>query len=179
MERKEKTGQIFRYLLYTALVCSLVLGVTYARYRSSAAGTGTASVAVVALNSTADLSSELTKMTPGKNVTVPVSVSNVKEGKTSEVTQDYSIIVQTTGNLPLEFTLSPKNKNADGTYVSTVASPQSDNHSITWSGGQMKHSIITTHEYSLTVKWEDAEKDSAYADEIDKITLTVDAKQTQ
>ena len=43
----------------------------------------------------------------------------------------------------------------------------------------MPHSDIVTHDYTLSVKWTESEKDSAYADEIDKITLAVDAEQTQ
>lgn len=181
MKDREKRRRILSYVLYLTLACVLVLGITYARYRSTVTGTGTASVARVALNSTADLSEDLKGMQPGESVKIDVAVSNVEEGNlTSEVTQDYSITVETTGNLPLKFTLVKKNSTAEGSYVKLdTPTVESNGNSTTWPGGQMPHSVITTHDYVLTVQWPNDSKSDDYADEIDYITLTVDAKQRQ
>ena len=116
-------------------------------------------------------------MTPGDSRNIDISVSNVKDGRTSEVTQDYSIIINTTGNLPLVYELAQKNSTGAGTYVTTSTIPKSDGNSRAWSGGQMPHSENTVHEYTLTVKWPTNSTDASYADEIDKVTLTVDSKQ--
>lgn len=180
MEDKQNKRRIISYLLCFTLACLVVLGVTYARYKSSVSGTGTATTAKVALNSKADLSNALKNMKPGESRLIDVSVSNKNpsDGKISEVTQDYTITVKTTGNLPLEFRLTAKNFNAAGIYVNQDSPDKGDN-SVVWSGGQMPHSDIVTHDYTLSVKWTESEKDSAYADEIDKITLAVDAEQTQ
>ena len=179
MDRNQNKRRAASYLLCFTMACTLVLGITYARYRSSVTGTGKASVARVALDSKADLSSILQRMTPGDSRNIDISVSNVKDGRTSEVTQDYSIIINTTGNLPLVYELAQKNSTGAGTYVTTSTIPKSDGNSRAWSGGQMPHSENTVDEYTLTVKWPTNSTDASYADEIDKVTLTVDSKQTQ
>lgn len=180
MEDKQNKRRIISYLLCFTLACLVVLGVTYARYKSSVSGIGTATTAKVALNSSADLSNVLKNMKPGESRDIDVSVSNqnLSENKVSEVTQDYTITVKTTGNLPLEFSLREKNLNGEGAYVKQDPL-NNGNNSVVWSGGQMPHSEIVTHDYTLSVKWTESNKDSAYADEIDKITLAVDAEQTQ
>ena len=172
MDRNQNKRRAASYLLCFTMACTLVLGITYARYRSSVTGTGTASVARVALDSKADLSSILQRMTPGDSRNIDISVSNVKDGRTSEVTQDYSIIINTTGNLPLVYELAQKNSTGAGTYVTTSTIPKSD-------GNSRACSENTVHEYTLTVKWPTNSTDASYADEIDKVTLTVDSKQTQ
>lgn len=180
MKEKQSKHRRNSYLLYFILACALVLGVTFARYKSEVSGKATGTVAKVALNSTVDLSSGLKNMKPGESRGIDVSVSNQKEdGTVSDVTQDYTITVRTTGNLPLEFTLAPKNKNGDGTYVSDNPAPGSGGNPTVWPDGQMPHSKPVRHEYTLTVKWKDGATDAKYADEIDKITLEVDASQTQ
>ena len=46
-------------------------------------------------------------------------------------------------------------------------------------GGFLPHTEETTHSYELTVSWPNDEKNEfVYADEIDLVTVTVDAKQT-
>lgn len=180
MDTRQKKKQILSYVLYLTLACVLIIGLTYARYRSTVTGTATAAVAKVDLNSKADLSDKLTSLTtPGNFVDIDVTVSNSKETSVSEVTQDYTIKVETTGNLPLEFTLTKKNPDAEGQYVSTEASSDDTENSKVWSGGQMPHSKVTEHTYVLNVKWKDTGKDAKYAFEIEKVTLTVDAKQAQ
>ena len=58
---------------------------------------------------------------PGDKKTYIFEVTNTENGVTSEVGQDYSIIVETTGNLPLDFALTYDNSNPDhqGLFVNT------------------------------------------------------------
>lgn len=178
MEDKQKRRQMCRYLLCLGLVCALGLGLTYARYSSAITGTGKATVAKVTLDSKADLSNVLQGMTPGAECTVSLMVSNAKDSNMSEITQEYSVIVKTTGNLPLEFTLENSGSAGEETYVNPESATD-ENNSRTWSGGRMPHSKKVTHNYTLKVRWPEEKKDATYADEIDKVTLTIDAKQAQ
>lgn len=180
MKKEHNKSRIISYLLCFIAACSVVLGVTFARYKSTILGTGKAFAAKTALNSTADLSKQLKNMKPGQSTAVDIFISNLDaaDNKISEVTQDYSIAVKTTGNLPLEFTLVPKNNNGKGSYVDPDPSTGGSNL-ILWENGKMPHSEAAEHVYTLTVKWKDTETDAKYADEIDKITLSVDARQTQ
>ena len=67
--------RIICYLFCFILVCTAVLGITYARYRTEVAGAAAASTADVALNSSIDLSSALKKMVPGEKREILCSVT--------------------------------------------------------------------------------------------------------
>lgn len=172
--------RVVAYLLYFSLACTLVLGVTYARYSSAITGTGSAHVAAVELelNEPLDLSEQLQGMTPGTERKLSFEISNAKGTSVSQVAQDYSITVNTTGSLPLIFTLAHSDSTTAGTYADTPSNAEGQ-PVWTWSGGALPHSEEITHTYSLTVTWPAEQADAHYADEIDLVTLTVDAKQAQ
>lgn len=144
--------------------------------------TGSAQAAAVAMNSTIDLTEKLSELKPGNTKTITFAVNNYKEaGKISEVSQDYSITVTTTGNLPLQYELSledetQKDSVITGNYVKWET-PSQESFSTIWNGGYLPHSVEEEHTYVLAVTWPGDENQDSYADEIDLITLTVDAKQ--
>ena len=96
--------------------------------------------------------------------------------------QDYSIIVETTGNLPLDFALTYDNSNPDhqGLFVNT-----GENGTLTFNGrmaavrgGRLPHSVSAIHTYTLAVSWPEDKAGTEYTDEIDLVTLTVSSEQT-
>ena len=101
MKKHLAAGRIICYLLFLTVVCTLVFRAAYSRFYSQAAGAGTANIAEVALNSQIDLSDKVNGMVPGDTRDIVIQVSNQKDGVISEVTQSYTITVETTGNLPL------------------------------------------------------------------------------
>lgn len=173
--RKQLTkGRIVCYMLYFLLVCTLVLGVTYARYTSVVTGTGAAHVAAMEMNTSLDLTDKLQGMAPGEERTISFAVNNAQDGRVSEVAQEYSLAVTTTGNLPLTFVLSPQEIAAGEAY----ATQQADPAMWAWSGGKLPHTQATAHRYILTVTWPAEKADENYAGEIEWVSLTVEAKQT-
>lgn len=182
MSKHLTTGRIARYLICLALACVAVLGVTYARYYQEVQGQGSASVATVALGlgsgtGALDLTPQLQGMYPGDSCTVKFAVKNAQDGAVSEVALEYSIAIETTGNLPLTYTLVAKSGANDSKGYATTPSESS---SLTWTGGELPYGPAdagTSHLYELTVAWPDDERDEALADEIDLVTLTVDAQQ--
>lgn len=182
MKKNLTKGRIISYIIYLALACTLVFGITYARYSSKVTGNVTAKTASVEMNSTIDLSKQLEEMTPGSSKKIEFKVTNKKEENVSEVGQEYSITIDTTGNLPLTYTIdSDVAAPASGNYVTAVKEASGEtNHK--WTGGVLPYSADgVTHKYVLTVKWTESgdEDNSAYSDEIDQVTLTVDAKQIE
>lgn len=176
MSKHLTTGRVVRYLLLLTVVCAVVLGVTFARYATTVQGQGSADVAAVALGLTGgsgavDLTSQLEGMKPGDTRTVNFKVTNASDRTTSEVTQAYSVSIETTGNLPLEFSLASTSA-SKGTAATT-------NSDLTWAGGELPYGSNVTHSYTLTVEWPNAKVDSALAYEIDRVVLKVDAQQTQ
>lgn len=177
--RKHLTkGRIIAYLLYLAMACTALLGVTYARYQSTVTGTGTAQTAAMEMNmnTTIDMSEQLRGLKPGETKEIVFEVSNKKAAEVSEVAQDYTISVMTTGNLPLTYQLTPEGDKGMGSFAEALAGSQKD--SQVWTGGFLP-AAETAHQYRMTVAWPGADADERYAGEIDLVTLTVDAKQRE
>lgn len=161
------------WLVYAIVVAALVSTTTLSRYMTTVTGTGTASVASVALGGTFNI--DVSNMIPGMSKGVSFNVTNEKDGAVSDVVQDYTIIVTTTGNLPLSFTLTTA-ATPSTDYALTLVQ---DGNTYTWSGGRLPHTTETTHSYTLTAVWPANATDPKYAREVDAVTLTVNAQQAQ
>lgn len=175
MKKHLTLGRLAGYLLYLSLAGTLFFGVTYARYSSTVTGTGTAEVAALEMNTTLDLTGRLQGLAPGEKRTVGFEVTNFLETSVSEVSQEYSVTVTTTGNLPLTFELTPSKTEAEGTFADA---PSGASSTVTWKGGSLPYGAATTHTYTLTVTLPSGQA-ASYADEIDLVTLTINAQQTK
>lgn len=174
-EQRKANNRLWVFLLYLALVTSLILSVTLARYSSGASGTGTVSVAAMAGDASSTLQMSLDGMTPGgEERTLEFQVVNFTADAVSEVALDYQITVETTGNLPLVFTLTAdagENRVSGGTILDGVKSQ-------TLTGGAFPLSELgQTHTYTLTASWPERLNNDGYSQEIDLVTVQVEAKQ--
>ncbi len=174
-EQRKTHNRLWVFLLYLALVTSLILSVTLARYSSGAEGTGTATVAAMAGDASSTLRMSLDGMTPGgEDRTLEFQVVNFTADAVSEVALDYRITVETTGNLPLVFTLAAdegENRVAGGTILNGVKSE-------TLTGGAFPlREAGQTHTYTLTAGWPETVNDGGYSREIDLVTVNVEARQ--
>ena len=159
-----KTG-IAGYGLLLAAASISVWSFSYARFTAQENGMASATVAAWGSgSSTIDIN--VSGLRPGDKKTYIFEVTNTENGVTSEVGQDYSIIVETTGNLPL--------------YVNT-----GENGTLTFNGGmaavrggRLPHSVSAIHTYTLAVSWPEDKAGTEYTDEIDLVTLTVSSEQT-
>jgi len=195
--QRKKHSRLWVYLLYLGLVTSLILSVTLARYAGSAGGTGTASVAALALEPE-PITMSLDGLLPGGEKSLEFQVVNfIKDKAVSEVALDYEITVKTTGNLPLAFDLTAEaltGANAAGTTVDTGPMLQDDGKTQVLENGGRAQTVKngwfplveneTTHAleeqahvYKLTVTWPEEKGDAKYADEIELVTVTVTAAQ--
>lgn len=182
MKKNLTKGRIISYIIYLALACTLVFGITYARYSSKVTGNVTAKTASVEMNSTINLTDQLGGMTPGSSKKIEFEVTNKKERNVSEVGQEYSITIDTTGNLPLTYTIAGDSAAPASEKYVTAVEESSGETNYKWTGGVLPYSADgITHTYTLTVTWPKSgdEDNSAYSDEIDQVTLTVDAKQIE
>lgn len=173
MRKHLTTGRIAGYLMCLTAVCSVVIGVTYARYASSVGGTATAAVAAVELGGRTEQPIDLSGMRPGDHRAVSFQVVNFSGDTISETAQDYTITIKTAGNLPLDFTLTADDAAAPARKLEGAAGRWS-----TALAGSLPAGISTTHSYTLSIAWPAAQAEAAYADEIDAVTLIVDAVQT-
>lgn len=168
--RKRKRSRRLAWLIYAVVVTALISATTLSRYMTTVTGTGTAAVAHVALGGSHTI--DVSGMQPGETRTVSFSVTNAKDGVISDVAQDYTVSVATTGNLPLTFALATGNGDTNANHALTQGDTANS-----WSGGSLPPTTSTTHNYTLTVTWPGSENDPKYAREVDAVTLTVDAVQ--
>ena len=182
MKRQRSKSRIIGYLLLLAVGSLGVMSATYARYLFQADGEGTVAVAVWGTDATiTPLSVDVSDLVPGKEKAYTFQVTNTRDGKTSQVAQEYSFVVETTGNLPLVFDIlaglsSPA---GSGTTITEQRLHFSTDGKAELTGGSLPHTTSVTHTYTMKVSWPDdaGSKRAEYADEIDLVTLTVKADQ--
>lgn len=182
---RKKHSRLWVYLLYLGLVTSLILSVTLAKYVSTAEGTGTATVAAMA-GGGEPIQMVLDDMYPGQTKTLKFMVVNYTNDTVSEVAMDYTIKVETTGNLPLTFQLTAEKAAGTSSEGTTVAAGEitADQIGQPLTGGffplvagEDGTLAKQEHVYTLTATWPEENNNVDYADEIDLVTITVEASQ--
>lgn len=181
MKKQLTKSRIIGYLLLLTIASLGVLSATYARYVSQVSGAATATVAAWGSDAVLEpLNIDISGLTPGKSEEYTFQVTNQKDGNVSQVAQEYSFLLETTGNLPLAFTLTSEGtiSAGEGSPVSgTTGGGLSMNSGQELTGGILPHTNKVVHTYKLTVSWPESSNQSDYADEIDLVTLTVKAEQ--
>ena len=179
MSRTFSKSRILSYLFLLTAATMMILGLSYAKYTREVKGTAAATVAVWGSESTSE-NIDITGLKPGDSKTFTLKVTNTMNNKVSEVTQDYTITLKITNNLPLTYTISGvSDPSSIGTLINIPNSLDLTDGSITLTGGSLPHTNTVTHTYTITVAWPIDENNKELADEIDAITLTVNAKQKQ
>lgn len=200
MKKNLTKSRLMGYLLLLTAASFGVISMSYARYTSQVTRTGTATVALWGSDATIEqkVPIDVDGLTPGGSQSFDFMITNTKEGKISQVAQEYSIKVETTGNLPLEFTLAPTDPTDSAPNGSSFVNAGTDGklelnskNTAEATGGSLPHTDSVTHNYTLTVEWPTPTTaangsgtgsiggidDAKYADEIDLVTLTVSAVQ--
>ncbi|MCH1942555.1 hypothetical protein [Holdemania massiliensis] len=184
MKKHLTKARIISYGCYFLLACTLVLGATYARFNREITGSAAGKTADVLMDVTVkDITDQLKGIASENPVEIEFSVVNFKkeEGiqKISEVAQDYTITVETTGNLPLNFALSTVGSTSTpNDYIKTFQVSQSNPTQWVGTGGQLPTGKAVTHMYQLSVSWNGVDYEK-YLDEIDRVLLIIEAKQVQ
>lgn len=179
MKKNLTKVHLIGYALLLIIISFSVLSITYSRYLSKINGNVVASVAVWNSDVSGDLIVDTSGLSPGKSKNYTFKITNTKEGKISEISQEYKIRLETTKNLPLIFTLTGTNEKNNGQLITKQDGILivDENGKATSGAGILPHSAEAVHSYTLDVTWDSNQPQSEYADEIDMITLTVEAKQ--
>lgn len=181
-EKSNKRGLV-RWLVFAVVVTALISTTTLSRYMTTITGHATATVASVDMNVAESaarmMSFDISGLKPGGQMTYTFNICNFSGNKASEVTMDYLIRILSTGNLPLSFSLEAAGADTeDSKMAGALQMSSGESGWITASAGRLPHSVKTTHMYTLTVTWPSEANDAKYANEIDSITIHVDAQQS-
>ena len=182
-ERMEK-GVLYTaaVLLCLVLASFWMMGNIYARYSSTASGSDSARVAIFGHDQSISLTAGtgMTNLKPGDSKTYTVEVANYKTGTTSEVALRYDLEIVTTGNLPLQYTVSKKaaSESLGSTQIGSFEETTTD-VSKTFSDGNMHFEAGKQESavYTIEVVWPKDKADASYAGIPDDITVNVNVVQ--
>lgn len=148
-------------LAYLLVVLFVLIPTTLSSYVSTTSGEDSVRVARMSLDS--EIVFSVKQIHPGETVTLDFVLS----GEASEVTQEYSLLMSCTQNLPLSYSLSCEP--TEGRPVQGSIQPGQ-----TYSG-ELKHG--EEHVYSLVIYWDASKTAYQYANEFDYITITTQSVQ--
>lgn len=187
MKWKGKKPRLLRYLMLLALATSLIASGTLAKYTTEVYGGLSVQVASFAAEGTADFTVHLENVSPSPESfgTIRFAVRNYEQEQNSQVQLNYTIKVETTGNLPLTFTLQkidePETEDPNNRFAGPLT--QTAGETTVWeaSGGVLPaveaDSDKTQHEYVLSAAWITGKTSEDYSHEIDMVTVTVTTQQ--
>lgn len=168
--------RVAAFLLVAALATACVVGGTLARYTAGDTSSDSARVAIFGHSEFINMETDWTAgLVPGITRTYDLAVTNGDDDRTSEVAQRYSIVLTTSGNLPLTYTLAP----ADGSAVlgSFTESATTATHTFSSDSMAFAASQQSSHEYKLTVNWPAEKNDASLAGVPDFIQIDIDVEQ--
>lgn len=159
--------------LCLAAICLASIGVSFAKYNSEANAHDSANAALFSPLLSSDENIDVSGIKkPGDVVEKTFQVHNSSDGKPSEVTMKYKIILKTTGNLPLTFTLLDGGGNSvavwdcNGTSGKREYTYQTD--ALCFNAETSEH-----HDYKLKVEWQGDRKDARFSGMTDAVYLSV------
>lgn len=154
----------FKWVIIPVLfLCALVIfslsGISYAKYYDEFKDDNSANVAVMANDVVIDYTLSELNLFPGAEISLPVNITNVKNGNIAEVNQQYTLTVETTNNIPL-----------------TCVFLNSNNQEVTPTG-QFNAGIEQIHKYTIKILWDSSYNDYNYSNEIEVVRVIVHSTQ--
>lgn len=181
-EKPKKHAVKLRYLIYLVLVTTVISSTTLARFatRESVSVGATIAAFVSGTNLSLDLGAQ-GALAPGETKTIYFSVTNSENGKICEVPVEYEMQIETTGNLPLQFSLTGQKVSGE-TDDSLSALVGSLDATLCAKGGKLPSARIggeTIHRYTLNLSWPQNKKAQEYSQEIDHLSVRIKTKQAK
>lgn len=165
------------YLIYLALISLMVTGISFSRFSTVIHNSGPENIAIPdiefstwIMNQQAD-SLNLEGMKPGASKTITIWVKNQDdEGHVSGYNQSFTLELETTGNLPLQYSLTKDS--------SPVSLSQPDSNRYVSAAQEFTANVAATKSYLLAISWPASSKSYTDKDEIDYLQIRLRAVQS-
>ncbi len=166
--------RIAALLVCLVLITTYLLSGAYSKFYNTASGGDSARVARFSPEFTFTVINVENRL-PGYSAEIPFTVQNTSNENPSEVAMKYKIVLKTTGNIPLTFTL----KNSEGTALQTRNCDGKSGECVYEYDPLRVFSVGTNEEdnYSLKIKWENTKKDAKFSGMTDAVYLSVGFEQ--
>ena len=182
MRRAKQKKHIFklRYLAYLALVTTVIGSTTLARYAMEGGATMGAAIAIFTsgVQKTLDLGTQ-GALAPGEVKEIRFNVTNSEGGTVCEVPVNYEVQIETTKNLPLQFSLTGEKTDEEDESLSALVGSL-DQKTLLATGGKLPSARSgggTSHSYTLRITWPTSENAEAYSSEIDHLSVKIKTTQ--
>ena len=174
---KRKLFKWYIYLFYFLLISLIATGISFSRFSTVIVNSGPENIETPDIEfSTWIMDHEVANVTledmkPGDTKTISISVKNQDdEGRISGYNQSYTFEVVTTGNLPLQYSLSRQG--------APVAFHRPNNYRYVSESQGFVANVSEIQVYILTISWPASSDYYTFKDEIDYIELQLRAVQS-
>ncbi|MGN1319963.1 MAG: hypothetical protein ACI4U6_02475 [Acutalibacteraceae bacterium] len=155
------------------LVTLYLLSGAYSKFYSSASGADNAKVAEFSPDFTFAQVLDVENATPGYTDETEFSVKNFSGEKMPEVAMKYKIILKTTGNIPLKFTVCKSDGSASQDFICDGISGKQEyvysNDSFVFGTSSQE-----TQTYKLKAEWQADKNDARFSGMTDAVCLEVE-----
>ena len=175
---RSRTGKIPRMLCWAAILfsaaalCLASMGRSAAKYASQSGGGADTSVARFSPSFVSESIDISGIQKPGDSVVKPFSVQNFTGDSVTEVTLEYRILVQTTGNLPLRFSVL----DSGGAVVKTWSCTGTDGKQTYEYAAQalvFAPGTKASRQYQFRAEWPAGQNNAQFADMTDAVYVSV------
>lgn len=162
-------------ILCFLLLCLSLVSQVFAMYISKVNSSSSAVVACFNPSYTSDKITISGINQPGSSDTCNLKIQNYTDEIISEVAMGYKIKINTTGNLPLVFTLRDKEGNVLSTWDCDGISGETQY--LFESPNTFLASVASSVEYTIEVKWLEERNDAKFSGMTDVIYISVEWEQ--
>lgn len=167
--------RIAALLVCLVLITTYLLSGAYSKFYTSASGGDSARVAHFSPKFTSTKVLHFEK-TPGYTTEIDFTVQNYSGEEIPEVAMKYKIVLKTTGNIPLTFTL----KNSEGTALLTRnCDGKSGEQIYEYTSDSLVFGVGTkeTVQYKFKIEWPEAQNNAQFSGMTDAVYLSVEFEQ--
>lgn len=162
-------------LMCLVLITTYLLSGAYSKFCTSTSGGDSTRVARFSPDFTSDKVLDVDK-TPGYNAEIDFSVQNYSDENPPETAMKYKIILKTTGNIPLTYTLL----NGEGTTLQAWDCDGTTGERIyEYADSSLVFGVGTkkTAQYKLQIEWPSDRKNARFSEMTDAVYLSVEFEQ--
>lgn len=168
--------RIAALLVCLVLITTYLLSGAYSKFFSGASGSDSARVAHFSPKFTSTEIIDVENAKPGYTAEIDFTVQNTSDDKVSEVAMKYKIVLKTTGNMPLKFTVCKSDGSDSKEFICNGTSGEKTyeytNDTLVFGVGTKE-----TQNYKLKIEWSSGENDAKFSGMTEAVYLSVEFEQ--